>query len=128
MNERRHVDELDGDPFCDRLRRAVGGGQERKHRAETLPARRERVGPDVGHEAGVSRHRFGEACLDCLEIDAQTGSRAHVLERRAHRATAVCRATIVASEEPEPDRAEPGDSIAPASSSAPGKRRTLAGR
>ena len=108
MNERRHVDELDGDPFCDRRRRAVRRGQERKHRPEALPARRERVGPDVGHEAGMARHRFGQACLDCLEIVAQTGRRTHVLERRAHRASGRVQGDDRASEEAEPDSAEPG--------------------
>ena len=83
---------------------------------------------DLGDEARVPGHRAVEQLLDLPEVLGEARCGPDDVERGAHRAVAVWRATI----EPPKSRncvpSKPHSSISTARSSAPGNRRTLAGR
>ena len=96
---------------------------------------RRRLPPAVSASAPISATRPGwpatdrvEELLDLVEVLGETGGGADGLERGAHRAVAVCRATIEPPKSRNRAPSNPVSSISAASSSAPGKRRTLAGR
>ena len=93
-----------------------------------LPPGGQRLGADLGDEAGMAGHRPVEQLLDLAEVLGEARSGPDDVERGAHRAVAVCSATI----EPPKSRncvpSNPLSSISAARSSAPGNRRTLAGR
>ena len=128
VDQRRHVDELDRRPGGDRRLGACGRREEREHRPQALAARGQRLGADLGDEAGMPGHRPVEQLLDLAQVLGEARRCADDVERRAHRAVAVCSATI----EPPKSRncvpSNPLSSISTARSSAPGNRRTLAGR
>ena len=84
--------------------------------------------PTSATSAGMARHRPVEQLLDLGQVVGQAGRGPDCLERGAHRAVAVCSATIVPPKRRKLVASNPASSIRPASSSAPGKRRTLAGR
>ena len=128
MDERRHVDELNRRAGRDRGTGAGGRGEEGEHRPEALAARGQSLGADLGDEAGVAGHRRIEELLDLAQVLGEAGSGPHRLEGGAHRAVAVCRATMVPPKSRKRAPSNPDSSISVARSSAPGKRRTLAGR
>ena len=66
--------------------------------------------------------------LDACEVVGEAGGPANDVERRAHRAVAVWSATMVPPKRRKRVPSNPVASICAARSSAPGKRRTLAGR
>ena len=96
---------------------------------------RRRLPPAVSASAPISATRPGwpaidavEQLLDLAQVLGEARSSPDDVERGAHRAVAVCSATI----EPPKSRncvpSNPLSSISAARSSAPGNRRTLAGR
>ena len=128
VHERRHVDELDRRAGRDRGPRAGGRGEEGEHRPQALAAGGQRLGADLGDEARMAGHRPVEQLLDLAQVLGEARSGPDDVERGAHRAVAVCSATM----EPPKSRncvpSNPLSSISAARSSAPGNRRTLAGR
>ena len=128
VHEGRHVDELDGNTGRDRCRRPDRRGQEREHRPQALAARGERFGSDLPHEAGVPGDRTRQLSFDDVEVVRQPGSAADGVERGAHRAVPVCRATMVPPSSRKWTSLKAAAPTSAARSSAPGNRRTLAGR
>ena len=110
---------------------AGAGGAERKVSIgrSRLPPAVSASAPTTATRPGMARHRSLEQVLDLGQVVGQTGSGTDRLERGAHRAVAVCSATIVPPKQAEAaPRGSPRRRSGRASSSAPGKRRTLAGR
>ena len=128
VHERRHVNELHGRAGRDGRPRAGGCGEEREHRSQPLAACRQRFRADLGDESRVPGNRSVEELLDVREVVGEAGGGSHRLERRAHRAVAVWSATIEPPKSRNAAPSNPTSSISAARSSAPGKRRTLAGR
>ena len=93
-----------------------------------LPPAVERLGADLGDEARVPGHRRVEELLDLVQVLGE--ARGGADDRRAWRSSRRRRVERDdrAAEEPEPAPSNPVSSISAARSSAPGKRRTLAGR
>ena len=127
VDERRHVDELDRDALDHGRCRVGGRRQERQGGAEPLASGRERIRSDGGDGAGVRLDDLRESRLDGVEVVGEPDGRPHGLER-AHSVTPTCSATIVAPNRRNLTCSNPCRSISAASPSAPGKRRTLAGR
>ena len=93
VDERGHVDELDGDSGCHGRRLARRRTEKRKQRPQTLPAGCERVGADLGGTAAVRRDGCRETHLDLVQVRVEPGQTADILERR-HRAAPMWRATM----------------------------------
>ena len=68
--------------------------KERERRPQPLATRRQRFGADLGHEPRVTCDRVVEQLLHLREIAREAGGSPNRLQRRTHRAVAVCRATI----------------------------------
>src|SRR5207302_4692342 len=93
VDERRHVDQLDGDSGCERRGRIRVRGEEDQHRPQPLAAGRQRVRPDRSDDAGMARDGALEALLELVEVALEPGRLADRGENR-HPATPVWRATI----------------------------------
>ena len=93
VDEGRHVHELDGDAGGDRGRRIRGCAEEREQRPQPLPARRERIRPDVGDSAPVRSDGGAEPVLDLRHVLVDPRKGNDRLERR-HAAVPVWSATI----------------------------------
>src|SRR5205823_13047904 len=96
-------------------------------RSSDLAARRERVRSDGGHDTGVACDRLLEPFFELVEIALEPG---RVPDRRkgGHAQAPVCSATMPPANVLYVTCSKPASRIRPASSSGPGKRRTLAGR
>ena len=81
VDQRRHVDELHGDPFDHRRLGSRRGGEERERRPQPLAARSQRVGADRCDGAGMGRDDQLEALLDRDEVLGEPVDRADGLER-----------------------------------------------
>ena len=81
VDQRRHVDELHGDPFDHRRLGSRRGGEERERRPQPLAARSQRVGADRRDGAGMCRDDQLEALLDRDEVVGEPVDRADGLER-----------------------------------------------
>ena len=139
VNERRHVNQLDGcsggdhrvsAPFLRRRR------EKHEHGAQPLAAGRERLRAHLGHEPRVRGDARLEARLEPLEVALEAGRRAYGCDR-VHRppgrrasdtAVAVCRATIPPPSNLQRICPNPAPAHSAASSRGSGNRLTLAGR
>ena len=128
VDERRHVDELHRRSRRDRGRGAGRRREKREHRSQPLAAGCERLGADLGDEAGVACHRPVEELLDLGR-----GSRRGRGRRGPSRGWRSSRRRRVqgddrAAEEPEARRPRTRSRRSGRELLRPGKRRTLAGR
>jgi hypothetical protein len=125
VNERGHVHELDR--RAGRERRLRGRGcQEDEERPQTLATGRERFAADLRNEARLGPHGRGQTALEVLEIGVEARGLAD--RRKAQLATPMCSATIPPPKVRQRTSSNPAARTSSASSSGPGKRRTLAGR
>ena len=131
VDERRLMHKLDGNSRRDRRRRAGGRGEKGQRGAQPLASRSKRIGSNVGDNAGMARDRHRQPVFNRGEVVGETAGAVHHLERRGsacHAAVPVWSATIVPASSRKRTSAKPAPSSLAARSSAPGNRRTLAGR
>ena len=83
---------------------------------------------NAARHAAIAAGWTEEQLLDLGQVVREAGGRSNRLEGGAQRAVAVCSATIEPPKRRKLVPSKPASSIRPTSSSAPGKRRTLAGR
>ena len=130
VDERRHVHELD--------RRSTGDGalafpllrrgrEEDEERPEPLPARGERVRPDIPEAPGKHGDSALQPVLEQVEVAVEPGSLPDG-RQRVYRFVPTCRATIPPPMSFQPTPSKPARPNAAARSEGPGNRRTLAGR
>ena len=81
MDERGHVNELDGRTGRDGGRRVRRRGEKGQRRPEPLPTGCERVRADLRHEARVGGDRPFQIHLDLAEVPVQPFCRPNHLER-----------------------------------------------
>src|SRR4029079_581842 len=96
-------------------------------RPQPLAAGCERLAPDLGHDPVVAPDRNCQPFLELGEICVEAGGLTQLGER-AHRAPAVCSATMPPANVRWRTASKRAAAISADSSSGPGKRRTLAGR
>src|SRR5262249_32020105 len=128
VDERRHVDELDGDTCSDRRLVFRRGRQEGESRPEPLTPGRERARTDRCHEARVLGDTAAELRLDLGQGLVAPGCRASDPEGGHAGFTPTCSATMPAPSSRYVTSVNPAFSKSALRSSGPGKRRTLAGR
>src|SRR5262249_27497730 len=102
------------------------GGEEDEQRPQPLAAR-ERVGARGGDDARVAAHRRVEPGLELAEVRREPGRLADLRQPR-HDASPTWGATIPPASRRKRTLSTPASPSSAASSSGPGKRRTLAGR
>jgi hypothetical protein len=122
------VHELDRDARDDRRRRTGRCRQIDEQRAQPLAACRERFGADFGDDAAIRNDGALESLLEIGEVRVEPGRLADLCQRAQRTASAVCNATIPPAKSRNCTSRKPAALISSASSSGPGKRRTLAGR
>src|SRR5579859_2491480 len=127
VDERRHVNQLDGDPGGQRRRQAPLRRQEHQHRPQSLPTGRERIRADCGADAGMARDGLLQPLLELVEIALEPGRIADRGES-GHVRVPVCSATMPPANVRYATCSNPACSSSAASSAGGGKRRTLAGR
>src|SRR5689334_10069354 len=121
------MDELDRDAGDDRRLTVARAGQVHEQRAEPLAAGGERLAPHLGDDPLVSPDGRLEPVLELDEVGVEARRLSQLCER-AQRASAVCSATMPPANVRKRTESNPAAAINVASSSGPGKRRTLAGR
>ena len=127
VHERREVDELDGDTGDDRRLRSWWRREIHEQRPQPLPAGGERLRTDLRDDAPVGADRMLQTVLELAEVGVQPGRLTDLCEC-AQTASAVCSATMPPAKSRKRTSRKPAAAISSASSSGPGKRRTLAGR
>src|SRR3954447_1717430 len=127
VHERREVDELDGDAGDDRRLRPGRRREVHEQGPQPLPAGCEGLSTDLRDDAAVGADRVLETVLELAEVGVQPG-RLTNLRKCAQTASAVCSATMLPAKRRKRTSRKPAAAISSASSSGPGKRRTLAGR
>jgi hypothetical protein len=89
VDERRRVDQLDGDATAERSL-AIVGSEVHEQRTQTLPAGVERLERNDGDQAGLAGRCCAQTLLELVEV--RTGREQDLL--RAHACSAVCSATM----------------------------------
>ena len=127
VHERREVDELDRDAGDHRRLRPGRRREVDEQRPQPLPAGGKRLRTDLRDDAAVGADRMLQTVLELAEVGVQPG-RLTDLRECAQTASAVCSATMLPAKSRKRTSRKPAAAISSASSSGPGKRRTLAGR
>src|SRR4051812_2176391 len=130
VDERRHVDELDCNA-CSQRRLCAGRRREEDERGtQPLATCGERLVADRCNQAGMRRDRAREPLLERIEIAVEPRRGPDVRERRTRHeaASPTWSATIPPAKRRNSTPSKPHAPSSAASSSGPGKWRTLAGR
>ena len=128
VDERGHVHELDRDPRGHGRRSSGRRGEEDEQRPEPLAARVQRIARGGGNDPSVRADGLLQPLLELLEVEVEPGRVPDRRQRAGHVASPMWSATIPPAKVRYETSAKPAEPIRSASSSGPGKRRTLAGR
>ena len=129
VHERRHVHELDRDAGRERRLVASARGEEDEQRAQALAAGGERLAGRPRRRARDARRPRARAAPRARRGTAsRPGVVADLVAQRSLRATPCAARRSPPAKQPVPHVVEAGSRSSAASSSGPGKRRTLAGR
>src|SRR2546425_9877523 len=121
------MDELARDARDDWRRSPGWRGEIDELGSQPLAAGGERLRSDFGDDASIRTDRVLQALLEILEVSVEAGRIQNLGESRQS-TSAVCRATIPPAKSRTRTSRNPAAPIFSASSTGPGKRRTLAGR